>query len=89
VDYGKLDPGLQMALEHPQARGHRVLSVFVQTNGAPGPDAVALLERIGVRDIRPNRRVYTANVEAHVLDELSEQPWVRALTLSSPLRPLT
>jgi hypothetical protein len=41
-----------------------------------------------VRNVRPNRKVFTAQLTAEKLDELSEQPWVMALTLSTPLRTL-
>jgi hypothetical protein len=89
MNYNKLDPGLQVALESADASVGRVLDVFVQTDGSQGPEAIAVLERMGVRNVRPHKKVFTAQLAANVLDELSEQPWVRALTLSTPLRPLT
>jgi hypothetical protein len=88
MDYAKLDPGLQMALAQESTGAGRVLDVFVQTRDDPGPDAMEFLQRIGVRNVRPNRKVFTAQLTAEKLDELSEQPWVMALTLSTPLRTL-
>ena len=88
MDYAKLDPGLQTALAQESTGAGRVLEVFVQTKGDPGPDAIEFLQRVGVRNVRPNRKVFTAQLAADVLDELSEQPWVMALTLSAPLRTL-
>ena len=52
----------------------------------PAPDEVTYLEELGVSCPAAGRQILTATLSARAVDELSRQPWVRSLELSSELQ---
>jgi hypothetical protein len=90
VDYKKLDAALAAALDDSSdsaaAQDTRLLSVFVHLT----PDASGRhgdkLARLGVPKGSLQGGIATATLSPRQVRELSEQPWVRQLRLSSPLR---
>jgi hypothetical protein len=61
-------------------------NIFIHTGGAPTAEQTDFLKRQGVADAQLQRPIITATVSARTVRELSEQPWVRYLKLSSQLR---
>lgn len=89
MDYRKIDPELAVALEETgEHHDEPSFSVFVRTTEAADSKATAVLGSLGVRHLEHGSRVYTAELSSRAVAELSEQPWVRSLSLSRILRPL-
>lgn len=92
MDFSKLDAALAGALdpqpreprEWPEAMADPKLLVFVHVQ----PDDVDRREltRLGVRAESITGNVATATLSPEQIDELSEQPWVRQIRLSQPLK---
>jgi hypothetical protein len=89
VNYRKLDAALATALGEAHAPDEPAFIVFVHAEHPPGPEEKAVLERHGVSVGTGGRSIFTATLSPRSIDELTEQPWVRSLRLSSRLRPLT
>jgi hypothetical protein len=87
MNYRKLDAKLAAVLEEMENPEEAALSVFIYM--APRPDATAstFLKEIGVK-VSGRQQIVTAKVSPRAVKELSKQPWVRAVKLSRPLRPL-
>jgi hypothetical protein len=86
MNYAKTGAGLASALSRIKDPSARTLSVFIRTNRDPSADEMHLLEGAGVNGVAPGRQVFTATLSAEQVEQLSEQPWVRSLELSRPLR---
>lgn len=86
MNYAKTGAALASALSHIEDPSARTLSVFIRTNPDPSPSEMELLEAAGVNGVAPGRQVFTAKLSAEQVDKLSEQPWVRSLELTRPLR---
>lgn len=87
MNYAKTGAALASALSHITDPSARTLPVFIRTNRDPTPTETALLEEVvGINAVAPGRQVFTATLSAREVEELSEQPWVRSLELSRPLR---
>ena len=89
MDYQKLDAGLASVLDDTPDPAERNLTVFILTRGGLTNDQLAFLRRCGVNDVTPDRQVFTATLSARTEEEVSDQPWVRSLKLSSRLRLLS
>lgn len=88
MNYQKVDAALAAALDDIQDPEERDLAVFIHTMHVPDNDEAALLEKLGVGGATGRRQVFTATLSARAVAELSDQPWVRYLKLSKPLRML-
>jgi len=88
MNYQKIDPGLAGALEDALNPDARTLVVFIQTAGPPSPDQFTLLRQYGVSDADTDRQIFTVTLSPRAVEELSDQPWVKYLSLSSRLKPL-
>ncbi len=87
MNYAKTGAALASALSRVTEPSARTLPVFIRADRAPTPAETASLEEIaGVNGVAEGRRVFTATLSAKEVEQLSEQPWVRSLELSRPLR---
>lgn len=66
----------------------RDLTVFIHTAGTPTQDQVTFLRQYGVDDASADRQIFTATLSARVVQELTQQPWIRYIRLASQLRPV-
>lgn len=87
MDYQKLDAPLAKALTESQDAEASVWDIFIHTARALSLSEVALLQRLGVTSDARNA-ILTARLSIRAIDELTDQPWIRVLTLSQKLRPL-
>ncbi|NWF24873.1 hypothetical protein HW130_01115 [Streptomyces sp. PKU-EA00015] len=89
MDYGKLDVSLAAAVDtssgDPDARN---LLVTVHLHGVPTAAQRGVLRDTGVEAPSPDRTVATGTVSRRGVENLSHEPWVRSLSLSSTRRPL-
>jgi hypothetical protein len=81
TNYRKLDAALAGALARALEAG-RPLNVFVHVD----PDSADALGELGVDLGNVQEGIATATLPAEQIASLSEQPWVRQIRLSSPLR---
>ncbi len=86
MNYSKTGAALASALARVTDPSARTFSVFIRTNREPASEEMALLEDAGINDIAPGPQVLTATLSAQEIEQISEQPWVRSLELSRPLR---
>ena len=86
MDYRKLDATLAVALNDVEDTEEQNLVVFIHTQPDLHPDAIALLEDIGVHGVIPGKNVFTATLSANAISQLSEQSWVKYVKLSQKMR---
>ncbi|MFB9392415.1 hypothetical protein ACFPM3_19805 [Streptomyces coeruleoprunus] len=88
MDYGKLDASLAAAVNaagsDPEARN---LLVMVLLEQAPTEAQREVLRGAGLDAPNPDRRIVTGALSRRGVEELSHEPWVRSLALSSTRRP--
>ncbi len=87
MNYRKLDAKLAAVLDEMENSEEAALSVFIYMTPRPDPNASTFLKEIGVK-VSARQQIVTAKVSPRAVEELSKQPWVRAVKLSRPLRPL-
>jgi hypothetical protein len=89
MNFFKLDPGLLSAYADASETDALAdpLEIFVHTNAPPTQEQAELLSRLGVRNILPGRRLFTGTVTVEGVDALSEQSWVKFLTIARTLLP--
>ncbi|MGH3089517.1 MAG: hypothetical protein ACRDSJ_19690 [Rubrobacteraceae bacterium] len=85
MNYAKTGAALASALSRVTEPSERALPVFIRADREPTPDEATVLEEI-VGGVAEGRRVFTATLSAQEVERLSEQPWVRSLELSRPMR---
>lgn len=86
MDYRKIDAALAATLSEADDPDERLLAVFIHTIRAPTPAEALVLERHGTRGPTSGRQVFTATLSPRAVEEISKQPWVRAIKLSHKLR---
>jgi len=86
VNYRKVDAALAAALDENRDPDERALIVFVHTDQPPDANTAAVLDKYGVSPATSARKIFTATLSPRAVSELSDQPWVRFLKLSSKLR---
>ena len=86
MDYQKMDTALLMALE--RAQDQDALTVFIQTARPVEQAEAEYLHELLVTDDLAGKQILTATLSADAVKQLSDQSWVRSLTLSQPLKPL-
>ena len=85
MNYKKIDAALAQTLEIRQPLKRGPLRVFVRTVEPPTPYQADELRSCGVRVVLGNRDVFTAKLTPDVIARLSDQPWIRWLSLSRKL----
>lgn len=88
MDHRKIDAALALALRDVKDREAPSLLVFVQTTDVPAAAEAAVLQQHGVSVGKGRKKTFTATLSARSVEELSDQPWVQSLKLSSQRRPL-
>lgn len=88
MNYRKLDARLTAALDAVQNPEEPALPVFILMKQTPDSTAASFLKEIGVKVTSPRQQVFTAKISPRAVEELSNQPWVRAVKLSGTLRPM-
>ncbi|MET9677551.1 hypothetical protein ABZY68_31325 [Streptomyces sp. NPDC006482] len=89
MDHAKLDPSLSAAVEAGDGGPEdRNLLVTVVLKLAPTEAQREVLRGAGVDVGTADRTVASGMLSRRVVEELSHEPWVRSLTLSSSRRPL-
>src|SRR5687768_3243271 len=88
VDYRKIDPELAGALADACDLHAPSSKVFIETEHPPRDEEAAVLEAVGVSGSLQGRLIFTAELSPAQVARLSEEPWVRFLTLSRKLRQL-
>ena len=81
-----MDAALAAALEDVENCDEPALTVFVHALHALEPEQSSFLQALGVRANAGERRVFTGTVSARAAMELSDQPWIQQIRLSSRLR---
>ena len=89
MDLGKCDSGLVEALESDPDQTEQSLAVFVHLVAEPTAEQFRILAQVGAAPVRKGRRSARVVLSPRGVDLLSDQPWVRALTLSAPMHPLS
>jgi hypothetical protein len=84
MDHAKLDAPLAAALAAAPEPDARSLSVLVHVDPAAADHE--RLARMGVRGGGQRTAIRTATLSPAQIAELSDQPWVRQVRLSTPLR---
>ena len=89
MKYYKLDAGLINAYEDAcEADSWQdPFEIYVHTIAPPTNDQAEWLRSLGVRNVLPGHDLFTATVSAEGVDALSEQSWVKALTIARRLFP--
>lgn len=88
MNYQKLDPALNMALNEVENREEPTFEVFIHTQSISSGEATTMLKRLGIENVEGSQDIMTATLSARALSELSEQPWVKYLRLSQVLHPV-
>ncbi|MGB5961896.1 MAG: hypothetical protein WBG73_14610 [Coleofasciculaceae cyanobacterium] len=86
MNYQKLDAALAMALNEVESVDECSLVVFIHTDPVPDRNAIALLEQLGVSNVKSGGDVFTATLSTNGVAQLSQQSWVQYLKLSHKLR---
>lgn len=86
MDYRKMDTALLLALE--RAQDQDALTVFVQSAHPLQQVEADYLQQLAVTGDHAGKQILTATLSADAVKQLSDQDWVRSLTLSQPLKPL-
>ncbi|MEW2373706.1 hypothetical protein AB0940_30705 [Streptomyces sp. NPDC006656] len=89
MDYRKLDAALGRAVGAAEGDpGVRDLLVLIRLTEPPSPAQLDELRRAGVGGTDTGRTILTGTLSRQDVETLSEQPWVRSLSLSGSRRPL-
>ncbi len=88
MNYQKIDASLSAALSKTAISNQANLTVFVRTISAPDNDQKTELKRLGIR-VPASGKIFSAQVSPQAVKELSEKSWVRRVSLSQQLKPLT
>jgi hypothetical protein len=88
MNYRKLDAKLTAALDEMENPEEPKLLVFIHIAPTSDSSATTFLEEIGVKVASTRQQIFTAKISPREVKELSEQPWVRYVKLSQPLRML-
>ncbi|HLU09170.1 MAG TPA: hypothetical protein VK003_05855 [Oceanobacillus sp.] len=86
MNYQKMDTALLMALE--KAQDQDALTVFIQAAHPLQQPEAEYLHQLAVTGDLEGKEILTATLTTDAVKQLSDQAWVRSLTLSQPLKPL-
>ncbi len=82
MDYSKVDAALATALREVTQPDAHVFPVFVSISDPPATLEPRWRRILGVDEAGPGPGIVTTTVSATQIAELSEQPWVSAITLA-------
>ena len=85
MNYQKIDASLAMALNQVTEPTVPQLVVFIHTQQPLETPALNMLENIGVSDTTTKADVFTATLSPNCLSQLTDQNWVKSITLSQKL----
>jgi hypothetical protein len=88
MNYDKLDAALSSAVSETRDMTDEPLVVSVRTLAPPDAGQQQELQRLGVKGVSGRERIFSASLSLQDLEELSEKPWVRLVSLARPLEPL-
>ena len=89
MNYQRLDAALSSALaERRFVADEPHFEVSVRTLAPPDEEQQRELQRLGVHGVSGRDRIFSARLGLHALEELSEKPWVRLVSLARVLKPL-
>jgi len=83
MDYSKLDAPLSAQLTLKSS--DRTFPVFIRVSKDLGDQEQLYLKKMGIIIPGPKTRIFSANISDQFIDELSEQPWIRYIKLSTKL----
>lgn len=86
MDYSKISPQLNLALEEQPDDDDRRLVVFVHATAEPAPEQRESLKQQGI-DLPADQKIFTATLSPRQVKLLSDEHWVQAIRLSQTLRP--
>ena len=86
MDYRKVDTGLAGALDETGDEDATSLTVFIHTASVPDEEAIGILKGFGVSGATGDGQIFTATLSPRAVAQLSDQPWVKSITLSRSLR---
>jgi hypothetical protein len=89
VNYQKLDAAIATALHNIRDPEDHCLLVFIHTEPTLTPDAITILEQLGVDVSNSRGGIFTATLSVNNINRLSDQSWVYYIKLSQHLYPLT
>jgi hypothetical protein len=89
MNYQRLDAALSSAVSERHFRADEPrFEVTIRTLAPPADDQQRELQRLGVQGVTGRERVFSARLGLRALEELSEKPWVRLVSLARVLNPL-
>jgi hypothetical protein len=89
MNYQKLDASLSAVISEEPTSGEPNLNVSVRTLAPPDADQQKELESLGVYGVSSRGRVFSAQLSADAISQLSEKPWIRLLSLAQELKTLS
>jgi hypothetical protein len=87
MNYTKVDAALAAALKRKDTN-KRIIPVFVGVKKGLGQTEMTHLQKLGITFNREIPEIFSATISQESISELSDQPWVRYLKLSTRLKPL-
>jgi hypothetical protein len=84
MDYSKIDAPLAAQLKSKDP--DELFPVFISVSKDIGEQEQSFLKRIGIMSSVANMRIFSATIPSQAIDELSEQPWIRYIKLSTALQ---
>jgi hypothetical protein len=89
MNYQKIDASLSAALSEQAFTDEPDLLVFIRTQTPPDDEQQEEMKQLGVQGVSPTKKVFAAQLSRRAVSELSDKPWVRLLSLSQQLKPLS
>jgi hypothetical protein len=87
MNYRRLDAALSSVVSEEALADEPRFEVSVRTVQPPDDVQQEELQRLGVRGVSARDRIFSARLGLQALDELSEKPWVRLVSLARVLDP--
>ena len=85
MDYSKIDA--QLAAYSRRSSGGEAISVFIYTNKKLDELEKRHLEKYGMSFANDVPKFFLGTVSTKVIDELSHQPWIKYIKMSTKLQP--
>jgi hypothetical protein len=89
VDESKIRAGLRLALTSPAGGSDQLLAVYVELEAPPSPEQASVLRRVGASGTIEGHEIITARMSRADIRELSDLPWVMAISPCERLRTLS
>lgn len=86
MDRKKLDPSLSIALDSSKNPYREQFSVFIETESPVFAREQQVLEQMGVRNVRPGTRIFTATINGDAIGKLTDQPWVSMVRAATRMK---